>query len=364
MGLFLVEIACHPGLPLGGPCRQYRSPFLALGLIQRGGVDGGVLGGTEIEGSPVRAGGGEGQLRPVLGLAVAEGFLFTGGQMEVTYPQLNLDPAGFIGGKGGNGAEARLVEDFQRNGLPRPGLEGVGLGVGVAGCLVVVQGLSLPVQRGAMEGQVGHRAEGAAVDQHGPGGGGVEPAPVQHRLRLAGPQEAPLALTQHLHPGVVVVAVGPAGGVHLPGGQTHSAQGGHQEGGLLPAPAAAAAVYRQGGGGAVVLGLIAGLLMAPAVDLQGGLLLGQVLHPVPQMAVKQCPVVGQILVVDPGAEDVLLVGLPAERSAPGDGLAQHMAVGGEGLKQGLGVAVPVLRQGLPDKSQFLIHMIHSFGMGL
>ena len=163
---------------------------------------------------------------------------------------------------------------------------------------------------------------------------------------------------------MVVVAVGPAGGVHLPGGQTHSAQGGHQEGGLLPAPAAAAAVHRQGGGGAVVLGLIAGLLMAPAVDLQGGLLLGQVLHPVPQMAVKQCPVVGQILVVDPGAEDVLLVGLPAEGSAPGDGLAQHTAVSGEGLKQGLGVAVPVLRQGLPDKSQFLIHMIHSFGMGL
>ena len=236
--------------------------------------------------------------------------------------------------------------------------------MGVAGCLVVVQGLALSAKGSTVEGQVGHRAEGAAVDQHGPGGGGVEPAPVQHRLRLAGSQEAPLALAQHLHPGVVVVAVGPAGGVHLPGGQAHRAQGGHQEGGLLPAPAAAAAVYRQGGGGAVVLGLIAGLFMAPAVDLQGGLLLGQVLHPVPQMAVKQCPVVGQILVVDPGAEDVLLVGLPAERSAPGDGLAQHMAVGGEGLKQGLGVAVPVLRQGLPDKSQFLIHMIHSFGMGL
>ena len=104
--------------------------------------------------------------------------------------------------------------------------------------------------------------------------------------------------------------------------------------------------------------------MAPAVDLQGGLLLGQVLHPVPQLAVEEGPVVGQVLVVDPGAEDVLLIGLPAERSAPGGGLPQQPGVGGEGLKQGLGIAVPVLRQGLPDKSQFLIHMIHSFGMGL
>ena len=100
-----------------------------------------------------------------------------------------------VGSKGGNGTEPGLVEDLQRNDLPRLGPEGVGLGVGVAGSLVVVQGLALLAQGSAVEGQVGHRAEGAAVDQHGPGGGGVEPAPVQHRLRLAGSQKAPLALT-------------------------------------------------------------------------------------------------------------------------------------------------------------------------
>ena len=50
-------------------------------------------------------------------------------------------------------------------------------------------------------------AEDPAVDQHGPGGGGDEPAPVQLRLRLAGPQEPPFASAQDFHPGVVVVAV-------------------------------------------------------------------------------------------------------------------------------------------------------------
>ena len=164
------------------------------------------------------AGGGEGQFGPVLGLAAAEGFFLPGGQVEVADPQLHPDLAGMVGGEGGDGAEPGLVEDLQRNGFPRLGLEGVGFGVGVAGSLVVVQGLSLSAQGGAVEGQVGHRAEGAAVDQYGPGGGGVEPAPVQHRLRFTGAQEAPPALAQHLHPGVVVVAVGPAGGVHLPGG--------------------------------------------------------------------------------------------------------------------------------------------------
>src|SRR5699024_11092613 len=105
--------------------------------------------------------------------------------------------------------------------------------------------------------------KGAGAHRHGPAGGGVEPPPVQDGLGLTGPQEAPGAAAEDLHPGVVVVAVGPAGGVDLPGGQPHSAQGGYQEGGFLPAAAAAAPEHGEGRGGTVVLGLVADLPGAP-----------------------------------------------------------------------------------------------------
>lgn len=188
------------------------------------------------------------------------------------------------------------------------------------------------------------------MDHNGPGGGGIEPAPVQNGLGLTGPQEAPLSVAQGLHPGVVVVAVGPPGGVDLPGGDAHAAQGGYQEGGFLAATAAAVAEHRQGRGGAVVLELVGGLLMAPAVDLQNPCLLGgEGGYPVPERIVKEGAVEGQVLVVDPREEHIVEKKLLLQRRAPGGLPPQRQGVVGKPEEEGEGVAVQVAGGQVPGQ---------------
>ena len=132
--------------------------------------------------------------------------------------------------------------------------------------------LDVPVHRvclGEQEGDLLPAAldKGPGVDHHRAGGGVGEPAPVQLGLGLAGAQVAPALAVKGLHPGVVVVAVGPPGHVHLPGGNAHAAQGRHQKGRFLPAAAKAPLVHLQRRGGAAVGGAVGGLLGAPAVHL-------------------------------------------------------------------------------------------------
>ena len=62
----------------------------------------------------------------------------------------------------------------------------------------------------------------------------------------------PPAAGPEFHPGVVVVAVGPVGGIALPGRDADRPQGRHQQGGFLPTAAPGAAAHAQGGKGAVV----------------------------------------------------------------------------------------------------------------
>ena len=300
---------------------------------------------------------GQRQNGPVLRRAAAERFgipsVPDGGGVHVPDPQLHLYAPARIRLQLGDGDQAGLVQDLQghlRTGL---GAEGVGLHRGVAGGLIMPHRLPLPVQRRAVELCVLRRAEGAAVHQHGPGGGGVEPAPVQHRLRLAGAQKTPAAMAQHLYPGVVVVAVGPAGGVHLPGGQAHAAQRGHQKGRFLPAASASAAEHGQRRGGPPVLCLVRSVLLAPAVDLLHRLLLVQAPDPLPQQGMEQGAVVGQILVIDPGTEDILLIRLLAQRGAPGHGAPQAGGVLCQRLHQGAGIGRPILRQGRLQEGQFI-----------
>ena len=64
-------------------------------------------------------------------------------------------------------------------------------------------------------------AEYLGVHEHGAGSWGVEPAQVEHRLGLAGPQEPPFAVRPGLYPGMVVVGMRPARGVHLAGRDAH-----------------------------------------------------------------------------------------------------------------------------------------------
>jgi len=143
--------------------------------------------------------------------------------------------------------------------------------------------------------------------------------------------------TQHLDPGVVIVAVGPAGDIDLPGGDTYAPQGGDQEGRLLPAAAAGIAVDREGGGGALVLGLVGGLLMAPSVDLQHGLLKRQSTDTGPEGVVKNPAMEGEVLVVHSGGEDVVEKGLFLQRCAPGRGGSEGEGVVDEGEKEVVGV---------------------------
>ena len=93
--------------------------------------------------------------------------------------------------------------------------------------------------------------------------------------------------------------------------------------------------------------------MAPAVDLQHLLLhSGQVLHPRPQGAVEEGPVEGQVFVVHPGEEDVVIEDLLVQSGAPGGHLPQHHGVAGKLQKEIKGVAVQVaLGQVVPEKLQ-------------
>ena len=83
-------------------------------------------------------------------------------------------------------------------------------------------------------------------DQHGPRGGGGKPPPVRGLLRLTGSHVPPPGPVPELHPGVVVVAVGPAGGVDLPGRDAHRPESRRQEGGLLPTAAPGPAAHAPG----------------------------------------------------------------------------------------------------------------------
>ena len=278
-------------LPVGGAGGQHGGPLLLLGRSQQGGVDGGILGGGHGKVLPIgghlsgplqfQGEGGTGTV-PLRRHAVQLGL-----HVEVPQTQLHLGLPRSVGGEGSDGVEAGLIEDLDvdrssggRQAVPHD-LEGVGPGVGVTGRLVVPGHRPGGAQQSAVEGR-GTGTEQTGVDQNSSGGGGVEPPTVQNRLRLAGPQKAPLTVTQGFYPGVVIVTVSPAGGVDLPGGNAHAAQGGHQESRLLTAPAAAVAEHRQGGGGAVVLELIGGLLMAPAVYRQHSFLIGgQTGYPLP-----------------------------------------------------------------------------------
>ena len=89
-------------------------------------------------------------------------------------------------------------------------------------------------------------AEHTCMHQHAAGGRSVEPAQVEHGLRLTGTEEIPFAVDPGFHPCVVVVGVGPAGRIDLACGDAHGAQRGHSERTLLATPARGCADGGQG----------------------------------------------------------------------------------------------------------------------
>ena len=145
-------------------------------------------------------------------------------------------------------------------------------------------------------------AEDLRMHEHCAGGGGVEPPQVQHRLRFAGADKMPLTVGPGLHPGVVVIRMGPARGIDLTGRDTHAAECRHAEGGLLPASAQGIAHRGQRTACPGVGRLIGHLLVAPVVHLQDGLRHGHSLHAGLQFPEKHHPGRIQVLVVDPDGQ--------------------------------------------------------------
>jgi len=124
------------------------------------------------------------------------------------------------------------------------------------------------------------------VDEHGAARRLLEPAHIEVRLRLAGAEKIPLPVGPEFHPGMIVVAVGPARSINLARRNADRAQGGDRENRLFAAAADGAAHRRQGSGGAHVRSTVGDVLVAPVVDLEGGLAHGQALHPLPEQTVQ------------------------------------------------------------------------------
>ena len=140
---------------------------------------------------------------------------------------------------------------------------------------------------------------------------------------------------------MVVVAVGPAWGVNLPGRDAHGPESVNAKGGLLAAAAIAGVVSPHGGDGAVIRGLVHHLFRIPIVDLDDGVMGGQVPHPVRQKAVEIVAAVAQLLLVDPDVEHV--VAEDVLRQVPGVGgvFPQKHPVFRAGEEQGRGIVGPV-----------------------
>ena len=159
-------------------------------------------------------------------------------------------------------------------------------------------------------------AEDLGMHQHPAAGRGVEPPQVEHRFRLAGPEEMPPSVGPGLYPGVVVVGVRPAGRVDLPGRDAHRPQGRNEQRGLL----AAAAVSRAHGGqrrtSSRIRRLVVGLLVTPVVHFEDGVIHRQPLDAGFEFIVKYPARIVETLVVDPHGQHEMPEQLVGDAPAP------------------------------------------------
>ena len=97
---------------------------------------------------------------------------------------------------------------------------------------------------------------------------------------------------------MIVVGVCPTGRVDLAGRDAHRAQRGYQQGRLLATTAIGGAHCGQWAAGAGVAGAIGHMLMAPVVDLEGGIAHAQPLDTRLELVVEHLAAVVEVLVVD------------------------------------------------------------------
>ena len=162
---------------------------------------------------------------------------------------------------------------------------------------------------GVAAGTVDGFIEGAAcpafgIHQHGPGSRGGEPAPVQHGFRLTGTQIVPASVDPHLHPGVIVITMGPTGAIALPGGNAHAAQCGYGQNTFLTAASPCAPQHSQRAQGAVIGGGVGSVGIAPIVDGQGGLGHGLTLDMGQQFPEQKTPAAIGIFRIDPVVQHI------------------------------------------------------------
>ena len=166
--------------------------------------------------------------------------------------------------------------------------------------------------------------EDLGVHQHPAAGRGVEPPQVEHRFRLAGPEEMPPSVGPGLDPGVVVVGVRPAGRVDLPGRNAHRAQRRDEQRRLL----AAAAVGRAHGGqrrtGPRIRRLVVGLFVTPVVHFEDGVVHRQPFDARRQLVVEHPARIVEVLVVHPHGQHEM-----PEQFVGNDVSPRHFPAGGQ-----------------------------------
>ena len=148
-------------------------------------------------------------------------------------------------------------------------------------------------------------AEQAAVHQDRAAGRAGEPTAVQLRLRLTGAEIVPCAVAEGLDPGVVIVAVRPAGRVHLPRRDPGCAQGVDRKRGFLSAAPEAGALRAQRADGPRVGRAVADLLCAPEVNGKDGLTRAEAADAFFQLRVEKAPAVAELLLVHARVEHII-----------------------------------------------------------
>ena len=164
--------------------------------------------------------------------------------------------------------------------------------------------------------------EDLRMHEHTTRGRLIEPPLVEDRLRLTGSQEVPLPIDPRLDPRMIVVGMGPTGGIYLPGRNAHGTQGCHTESALLATATRARAQGDERRLSAPVGGLIGGMLVAPMVHLEHRIIHRQLAHALAQyiIYIGACRV--EILVVHTYRQDEVAPLALGHRRAP-----RHLAPG-------------------------------------
>ena len=119
----------------------------------------------------------------------------------------------------------------------------------------------------------------------------------------------PVTVTPYLHPGVVVIAVGPSGHIHLSGRNPCTSQYIYCKYRLFPTSAKTMTVNIQCRAGAAVSGLVHGFLTAPMVDLKDSLFHGKTLDPFFDLFPEKGTARLDLFLVDPVKKNIIQIQL-------------------------------------------------------